>query len=89
MEPNPAGMVRVNNLAHLEALLNFLGNGAEILGVGLGILFLVLAFRTYKESKKKAFTHLGVSLLVVVVGLSIPGFFIWLVSSSRDTCNFY
>ncbi|MBX9878497.1 MAG: hypothetical protein K2Y22_08560 [Candidatus Obscuribacterales bacterium] len=88
MEPNPAGMVRVNNLAHLEALLKTVGHGAEIVGVALGILFLVLTFRIYRESKKKAIINLVVSVLVTVIGLSIPGFFDWLVASPRDESFF-
>ncbi len=33
---NTAGTVRVNNLANLEALLNILANGMEILGIAWG-----------------------------------------------------
>ncbi|MBX9687924.1 MAG: hypothetical protein K2X27_14555, partial [Candidatus Obscuribacterales bacterium] len=33
---NTAGTVRVNNLANLEALLNIIANGMEILGIAWG-----------------------------------------------------
>ncbi|MBI1269964.1 hypothetical protein GC174_05985, partial [bacterium] len=36
MGVNTAGTVRVNNLANLEALLNIIANGMEILGIAWG-----------------------------------------------------
>ena len=42
---NTAGTVRVNNLANLEALLNIIANGMEILGIAWGGPTMIMGFR--------------------------------------------
>ena len=44
MGVNTAGTVRVNNLANLEALLNIIANGMEILGIAWGGPTMVMGF---------------------------------------------
>src|SRR5262249_4564287 len=41
---NTAGTVRVNNLANLEALLNIIANGMEILGIAWGGPTMIMGF---------------------------------------------
>jgi len=81
---NTAGTVRVNNLANLEALLNIIANGMEILGIAWGgptIIsgFMCMAARTSGALKRVLFGAAG-----TVGGLATPGVINWLVASSRD-----
>lgn len=88
---NTAGTVRVNNLANLEALLNVIANGFEILGVVFGISLLATVFVNQSAARKflgsptmGPLTMVGISLTVIVVGLAAPGMINWLVASARD-----
>jgi hypothetical protein len=76
---NTAGTVRVNNLANLEALLNLLANGAEILGLACGLAYVISAVCQGFKPRRFAF---GTSLMVI--GLLVPGTINWLVASARD-----
>jgi len=76
---NTAGTVRVNNLANLEAALNILANGIEILGLLFGSAFCVRAV----SSKKAKFAYLGASMMLA--GLMTPGLINWLCASARDS----
>lgn len=81
---NTAGKVRVNNLANIEALLNIIANGLEILGIAWGgpsmmLGFMHLAAGTKDASRKVLFGGCG-----VVGGLAVPGTINWLVASARD-----
>ena len=77
---NTAGTVRVNNLANLEALLNILANGGEILGLTVGLGYIINALcRARFKPRRLAF---GASLMAI--GLAIPGIINWLVASARD-----
>ncbi|MFN8551202.1 MAG: hypothetical protein U0103_06920 [Candidatus Obscuribacterales bacterium] len=59
---NTAGTVRVNNLANLEALLNIIANGMEILGIAWGGPTMIMGFmahgcwntRCYEESSLRS-----------------------------------
>jgi hypothetical protein len=84
---NTAGTVRVNNLANLEALLNILANGAELVGVLFGLLLIGLSFikqvSLFNVSLSR--THAIVyGVIFVLVGLAIPGTINWFVASCRD-----
>ncbi len=81
---NTAGTVRVNNLANLEALLNIIANGMEILGIAWGgptmiMGFMHMAAGTQDSMKKVLFGAAGVT-----GGLATPGCINWLVASARD-----
>jgi hypothetical protein len=81
---NTAGTVRVNNLANLEALLNILANGMEILGIAWGgptmiMGFMHMAAGTHDSMKRVLFGAAGVT-----GGLATPGAINWLVASARD-----
>ena len=81
---NTAGTVRVNNLANLEALLNIIANGMEILGIAWGgptmiMGFMHMAAGTHDAMKKVLFGAAGVT-----GGLATPGAINWLVASARD-----
>jgi hypothetical protein len=81
---NTAGTVRVNNLANLEALLNIIANGLEILGIAWGgptmiMGFMYMAAGTSDAMKKVLFGAAGVT-----GGLATPGAINWLVASARD-----
>lgn len=63
---NTAGTVRVNNLANLEALLNIIANGMEILGIAWGGPtmiwgFMHLATGTNDAKKKVLYGACGVT----------------------------
>ncbi len=81
---NTAGTVRVNNLANLEALLNIIANGMEILGIAWGgptmiMGFMHMAAGTYDAMKRVLWGAAGVT-----GGLATPGCINWLVASARD-----
>lgn len=81
-----AGIVRVNGLANLEALLNILANGAEIGGIFIGLpMFLrgLVALST-KAGRLRLLFGLG----FITIGLAVPGIINWLVASSRDSGGF-
>ncbi|MBX9766434.1 MAG: hypothetical protein K2X47_04105 [Bdellovibrionales bacterium] len=85
---NTAGTVRVNNLANLEALLNIIANGMEILGIAWGgptmiMGFMHLAAGTNDAKKKVLYGACGVT-----GGLATPGLINWLVASARDAALF-
>lgn len=85
---NTAGTVRVNNLANLEALLNIIANGMEILGIAWGGPtmiwgFMHLAAGTNDAKKKVLYGACGVT-----GGLATPGMINWLVASARDAALF-
>ena len=85
---NTAGTVRVNNLANLEALLNIIANGMEILGIAWGGPtmiwgFMHLAAGTNDAKKKVLYGACGVT-----GGFATPGMINWLVASARDAALF-
>jgi len=84
------GTVKVNNLANLEALLNILANGVEILGVAVGgplCLFgvpagIILLF--FKGKRWFGAILLVLGPIILGFGLATPGIINWLVASARD-----
>ncbi len=87
---NTAGTVRVNNMANLEAMLNIMANGFEILGILFGGGLAIKAiFAMAKGSPKQedGISHsarLAYGILAIVGGLSVPFMINWLVASARD-----
>jgi putative Mn2+ efflux pump MntP len=73
MDPLPG------NLAKLAALLNIVACVAEVIGLAVGIYCLISAFKTYKESKKKAVDYLMMAIFAIATGLSVPGAMKWLL----------
>jgi len=81
---NTAGTVRVNNLANLEALLNIIANGMEILGIAWGGPCMILGFMHMAAGSGEAMGRVLKGGAGVVGGLATPGVINWLVASARD-----
>lgn len=81
---NTAGTVRVNNLANLEALLNIIANGMEILGVAWGGPTLIYGFMHMAAGTKDSLKNIIHGCCGITGGLATPGLINWLVASARD-----
>ncbi|MFN8660012.1 MAG: hypothetical protein U0105_26990 [Candidatus Obscuribacterales bacterium] len=84
MGVNTAGTVRVNNLANIEALLNIIANGMEILGIAWGGPTMILGFMHMAAGSQQAMKKVIWGCGGVTGGLAVPGCINWLVASSRD-----
>ena len=85
---NTAGTVRVNNLANLEALLNIIANGLEILGIAWGGPTMIMGFMHMAAGTQDAMKRVLFGAAGVTGGLATPGCINWLVASARDA-NLY
>lgn len=81
---NTAGSVRVNNLANLEALLNIVANGMEILGIGWGGPTMIFGFMHMAAGSQDAMKKVMFGCAGVTGGLATPGCINWMVASARD-----
>lgn len=81
---NTAGTVRVNNLANLEALLNIIANGMEILGIAWGGPTMIMGFMRMAAGTQDAMKRVLWGAAGVTGGLATPGCINWLVASARD-----
>lgn len=81
---NTAGTVRVNNLANLEALLNIIANGMEILGIAWGGPTMIMGFMHMAAGTQDAMKRVLWGAAGVTGGLATPGCINWLVASARD-----
>jgi len=81
---NTAGTVRVNNLANMEALLNIIANGMEILGIAWGGPTMVFGFMHMAAGSQDAMKKVLFGAAGVTGGLATPGSINWLVASARD-----
>jgi hypothetical protein len=81
---NTSGTVRVNNLANLEALLNIIANGFEILGIAWGGPCMIMGFMHMAAGSSQAMSRVVKGGAGVVGGLATPGVINWLVASARD-----
>jgi hypothetical protein len=81
---NTAGTVRVNNLANLEALLNIIANGMEILGIACGGPTMIMGFMHMAAGTQDAMKRVLWGAAGVTGGLATPGCINWLVASARD-----
>ncbi len=79
---NTAGTVRACNLANLEALLNIVGNGCEVLGIVVGVVLLLFLFRAENAVKRKKI--LLQSILSISLGLAIAPAFNFFIQLARD-----
>jgi hypothetical protein len=84
MGVNTAGTVRVNNLANLEALLNIIANGMEILGIAWGGPTMIMGFMHMAAGTQDAMKRVLWGCAGVTGGLATPGCINWLVASARD-----
>ena len=84
MGVNTAGTVRVNNLANLEALLNIIANGMEILGIAWGGPTMIMGFMNMAAGTQDAMKRVLWGAGGVTGGLATPGCINWLVASARD-----
>lgn len=90
---DPQAIRKVNNLANLEALLNIIANGLEILGIVFGAptcllvpVGLVLVWMNGKRLIGAAMIIVGPT--IVILGVATPGIINWLVASARDAGMF-
>lgn len=81
---NTAGTVRVNNLANLEALLNIIANGMEILGIAWGGPTMIWGCMCLAAGTQDAIKRIIWGTAGVTGGLATPGCINWLVASCRD-----
>lgn len=88
---NTSGTVRVNNLANLEALLNVLANGFEIVGAVTGFTLIVqamvnkrLAWRWFGLHGVPSGVMVFIGVVLIVGALAVPGVINWFVASARD-----
>lgn len=81
---NTAGTVRVNNLANLEALLNIVANGMEILAIAWGGPTMIFGFMKMAAGTQDAVKKVAFGMAGVAGGLATPGMINWLVASARD-----
>ncbi len=70
---NTAGTVRVNNLANLEALLNIIANGMEILGIAWGGPSMIMDFMHMAAGTQDAMKRVLTGAYGVTSGLPTPG----------------
>ncbi len=85
---NTAGTVRVNNLANLEALLNIIANGMEILGIAWGGPTMIMGFMHMAAGSHDAMKKVLFGAAGVTGGLATPGCINWLVAPARDAALF-
>lgn len=88
-----ASTVRVNNLANLEALLNIIANGIEILSLAIGVpalfAFPVGIFLLFKKNMRVyGIICIVAPIVIIIVGLATPGIINWIVASMRDSGGF-
>jgi hypothetical protein len=87
---NTAGTVRVNNMANLEAMLNIMSNGFEILGILYGgalAIKAIFALAQGTPQENDGYSHssrLAFGALCIIGGLATPGLVNWFVASARD-----
>src|SRR5262249_51037485 len=81
---NTSSTVRVNNLANLEALLNIIANGMEILGIAWGGPTMIMGFMHMAAGTQDAMKRVLFGAAGVTGGLGTPGVINWLVASARD-----
>ena len=81
---NTSGTVRVNNLANIEALLNIIANGMEILGIAWGGPCMIMGFMHMAAGSQDAMKRVLWGGAGVTGGLATPGAINWLVASCRD-----
>ncbi len=84
MGVSTAGTVRVNNLANLEALLNIIANGMEILGIAWGGPTMIMGFMHMAAGSHDSMKRVLSGCAGVTGGLATPGAINWLVASARD-----
>ncbi|MBX9694689.1 MAG: hypothetical protein K2Z81_20040, partial [Cyanobacteria bacterium] len=88
MGVNTAGTVRVNNLANLEAMLNILVNGFEIVSLLAGSGYVIASVAGMKfggsSDKRKSGAMALIGIALIFAGLSAPGLVYYLVASARD-----
>lgn len=92
MGVNSAGTVRVNNLANLEALLNILCSGFEVVALIFGG-FMILNAAVLRAPVSgfmgmpitlTATHRVAIGIGVITAGLMFPGIVNWFVASARD-----
>ncbi len=84
MGVNTAGTVRVNNLVNLEALLNIIASGMEIIGIAWGGPTMIMGLLHMAAESKYAMIRVLMGCAGVTGGLAGPGVINWLVASARD-----
>jgi hypothetical protein len=76
--------VRVNNLANLEAALNIITDGWQLLGIAWGGPTMIMGFLKKPAPSQDAMRKVLFGAAGVTGGLATPGVINWLVASARD-----
>ena len=71
MGVNTAGTVRVNNLANLEALLNIIANGMEILGIAWGGPTMIMGFMHMAAGTQDAMKKVERAIRIMSAALAV------------------
>jgi hypothetical protein len=79
---NTAGTVRVNSLANLEALLNLIANGIEIIGVIVGTSLIVRGFAPTEPKLARRQCRQGA--IFFLLAIATPAIFNALIALARD-----
>lgn len=81
---NTAGTVRVNNLANMEATMNVMSNGMEVLGIAWGGPTIIMACMQMGAGAPDGWKRVMNGILAVLGGLAQPAWNNWLVACMRD-----
>ncbi|MBX9686208.1 MAG: hypothetical protein K2X27_05870, partial [Candidatus Obscuribacterales bacterium] len=90
MGVNTAGTVRVNNLANLEAFLNIIANLGELAALiaGFGLMLHGIMKRSVlmlgEDIELGPAGRVVLGIMIMVLGLAVPGVLNWFVASARD-----
>ncbi len=85
---NTGATVRVNNLANLEALLNIVANGMQILGIAWGGPTMIMGFMQMAAGSQESSKKVLGGVAGVVGGLAAPACINWLVASAQESALF-
>ncbi len=81
---NTAGTVRVYNLANMEALMNIIANGMEVIGIAWGGPTMIMACMRLSTGSAHGAKNVVYGAASVTSALATPGMVNWLVASGRD-----
>lgn len=81
---NTGGTVRVNMLANLEALLNIIANGCEIILIAVGLVLLYRSGKVFLATKRIPKSRILAAFVFIESGLLTPEGVNFLVAGCRD-----
>ncbi len=85
---NTAAAFRVNSLSNLEALLNIVANGMQILGIAWGGPTMIMGFMQMAAGSPDSSKKVLGGVAGVACGLAAPACINWLVASAQESALF-